>query len=282
MILSAENTLKLAKSIAQKSRQNILSFKKKQFSDGERYYRLQYRRKPKAIHLLGNITADPESLFELMSLAQAAEDNAIPIKNLCIPYMAYGRQDRVVKSGEAVLAKMISRMLRTVRTNKMIFVTVHSPAVQEMLIPYTEISPLSEMVDVNKYDIIIAPDGGARNRAMMVSEGQKVITIPKTRPVPGKVKRMKKNYPVRKKKLLIVDDMIDTGRTIASAADMLSAQGAEIIDVAAVHGVFSPPSKEILSTKSIRNIYVSDSIPQVGGKKIKVVSLASSLAREFK
>jgi len=280
MILSTANCLHLAKKVAKHRSESLIQFERKQFTDGEYHYRLDYGRAPKNVILMGNVTANPFSLFELQALARALKDNHIPVSTLCIPYLGYGRQDRRMKKGEAVMANLVAESVNLIRASRAVFVSLHSDAVRSMLRQHTELRPLPDIVAAEVYDVIAAPDKGAVIRAKEVAEGRKVIVMPKTRPAAGQVSReKKKDYPVKGKSVLIVDDMIDTGRTIATAADILKKQRAEYIDVAAVHGVFSEPSKKILETKRIRKIFIADTLPVAKNKKIKQISLSVSIAK---
>ena len=277
MIVTTQNCLHLARKVAAKGHDSLMKYEKKRFADGEYYYRLKYTKKPKSVALMGNIDANPESLFELLALAQALSDNKIVIKTLVIPYLGYARQDRLNKSGEAVLSKMITKSLNSIKAKKKIFIALHSDAVRRMLKGYSELKPLANMVDVDNYDIIVAPDKGAYKRAKSMANGKKVIVMPKSRPSADKVRRAKKKYNVRGKNILIVDDMIDTGRTIVSAAEVLKKQGAKKIDIAAIHGVLSSSSRKILSSKSINKIYITDTLP-IKNKSVTQVSIARLIA----
>lgn len=281
MIVSTTNCLHLAKKVAKKKGEGLLKYDKKKFADGEYYYRLRYTNKPRSVALMGNIEASPESLFELLALAQALVDNKIIIKSLVIPYLGYARQDRLNKSGEAVLSKMIINSLNSIKTKKKIFISLHSDAVRKMLRGYTELKPLANMVDIENYDIIVAPDKGAAQRARSIADGKKVIVMPKSRPSADKVRRAKKKYNVKGKSILIVDDMIDTGGTIVSAAEILKGQGAGNIDFVAVHPVLSSPSRKWLNTKAVNRIILSDSLHHYKSKKFKTISLASAIVREL-
>jgi len=130
-----------------------------------------------------------------------------------------------------------------------------------------------------RVDIIVAPDQGARRRAEEVAQGLPVITIPKRRPRRNIVARGEACYPVAGKRVLMVDDMIDTGRTIASAAALLKRQGAKSITVAATHAIFSAPSRAILAKAPIDGILVSDTLDTPVPRAVRVVSIARQLAR---
>lgn len=281
MILATKNCLRLARKIARHKNRRLLSYEVKQFADGEYYFRLKFLKKPASVILLGNITPAPYSLFELLALAQALRDSGIAIATLCIPYLGYSRQDRQSEKGEAVLARMIAEIVNCIPARRRVFVDLHSAALRAMLAPHAELPCLPEMLRrraAQKADIVVAPDEGARRRAESVAQGLPVITIPKRRPGHNIVARFDLRYPVAGKKVLMVDDMIDTGRTIASAATLLKQQGAKSITVAATHAIFSAPSRGILAKAPIDRIFVSDTLDTQVPRAVRVVSIARQLA----
>lgn len=281
MILSAKNCLHLATKLAKYTHTGLLGYEVKRFADGEYYYRLQYVRKPKSVILLGNITPDPASIFELLALAEALADSCIGIQTLCVPYLGYSRQDRQSEKGEAVMAHLVAEMLNRIPAKKRVFVDLHSDTVRAMLSPHTEVFCLPLIVQqplALGIDVVVAPDKGAQARAKRIAGDVPVITMLKHRPKHNIVERAPMSYPVKGKRVLMGDDMIDTGRTIASAAILLKRQGAKSITVAATHGIFSPPSDKILSSAPINKILAGDTLaPHVppGGR---VVSIARLLA----
>jgi ribose-phosphate pyrophosphokinase len=81
---------------------------------------------------------------------------------------------------------------------------------------------------------------------------------------------------------LLVDDLIDTGRTIRKAADALKAAGAIGVVVAATHAVFSPPAVELLNTPTIDSVVVTDTLPLPAEKrwdKLTILPIAPLIAR---
>ena len=281
MILTTKNCIHLAAKLATFKRIALLKYQVKQFADGEYYYRLQFSKKPKTITLLANVTPDPGSLFELLALAQAAQDSGITIGALCVPYLGYSRQDRQSARGEAVMARMIADTINRIPARRRVFIDLHSDAVRAMLGPHDEILCLpliTQALFAKGMDVVAAPDKGATARARHVAGDLPVITMLKHRPRHNVVERTHALYPVLGKRVLMVDDMIDTGRTIASAAHLLKKQGAKSIIVAATHGIFSAPSQKILSTAPIDKILVSDTLSQRAPLHARVVSIARHLA----
>jgi ribose-phosphate pyrophosphokinase len=81
---------------------------------------------------------------------------------------------------------------------------------------------------------------------------------------------------------LLVDDLIDTGRTIVAAAEALKAAGAIGVVVAATHAVFSDPATEILQSPFIDQVVVTDTLPLPPEKhwdRLTILPIAPLIAR---
>jgi ribose-phosphate pyrophosphokinase len=84
---------------------------------------------------------------------------------------------------------------------------------------------------------------------------------------------------------LLVDDMIDTGRTIVKGAEALKASGATSVIVGATHAIFSEPAVELLQSPAIDSVVVTDTLPLAPEKrfaKLEVLSIAPLLARAIR
>jgi len=84
---------------------------------------------------------------------------------------------------------------------------------------------------------------------------------------------------------LLVDDMIDTGRTIAKAAQALKDAGAISVIVAATHAVFSEPASTVLQSDFIDEVVVTDTLPLDVSKhwdRLRILPIAPLLARAIK
>ena len=86
---------------------------------------------------------------------------------------------------------------------------------------------------------------------------------------------------VEGKDCVLLDDMIDTGGTIAGAVRVLKEAGAKKVIIACTHGVFSDPARERLSECGAEEVITTDTLPQSteGWSNLKVLSIAPLLAR---
>ena len=112
---------------------------------------------------------------------------------------------------------------------------------------------------------VVAPDQGGIDRASDYAKavGQNdIVVIEKHRPADDQTEVVKISGPVEGRDLVLIDDMVQTGRTLMTAAAALKKQGAKDIYVAASHFVYSARALEPITTDAnIKKIYITNSIP---------------------
>lgn len=247
------------------------------FSDGEIFTKIEESVVDKEVWVLVSTQSPAENMLELFFLLDALQRGGARI-NLCITYFAYARQDRVEK-GEALSAEVISRIIALFPLQRICIVQPHSARLQNFL----SFQSL-DMVDffcrhAEGYDAIAAPDMGISHIARSVAEycKKELILIKKIRPKHEHVEIETIDGVIKGKKILIVDDMIATGRTLAQAAYAFKAQGAHSIAAAAVHGVFAPGSRQLLEQSPLEKIWITNTIFQEGSYKITIDDISEFL-----
>ena len=131
-----------------------------------------------------------------------------------------------------------------------------------------------------KYEdvVIVSPDHGSNTRAdLLVKElnGTKKVILNKHRPKPNLAEHLEVNVDeVKGKVCIIIDDIIDTGGTIISAADLLVRSGAKSVLVAATHGVFSPNSINKLRGSPLDDIVVTNTIEKRLPSEINITDIS--------
>ena len=110
--------------------------------------------------------------------------------------------------------------------------------------------------------ICVAPDvgGTARARALGKMLNVGLAIVDKRRPAPGKAEVMNVIGNVSNKTCVIVDDIIDSGGTIVSAAKILKEKGAKDVHVYVSHGVLSGNAVEKIKKSKIKNLVITDTI----------------------
>lgn len=278
-VICTEHSQVLATRVAQALDVKLVEVKYSRFPDGEHY--LQAGELDDETIIIGSIV-DNDALVQLLLLIDACDSSQC---RLVIPYMAYARQDKRFKNGEPLsaraVARAVSRGIKDVTT-----VNIHDPTVlQHFSVPARNISIAGEIgsylrtLDL-KDPLILAPDDGALKFAEGVASigGWEFDYLEKTRISGNEVLMAPKQLCAASRSVVIVDDIISTGGTIATASGMLYHQDAQEVYAACAHGVFTEGAYGRLISKKIRDVICSDTIERACSK----VSAAGQIAHAIK
>jgi ribose-phosphate pyrophosphokinase len=260
-VICTEKSPVLATQVAKALKTTVVDVKYSRFPDGEQY--LCAGAIDDEMVIVGSVV-DNDSLVQLMLLVDAC-DRAT--NRIVLPYMAYARQDKRFKAGEPISSRVVARALSQCVT-EVITVNIHE---KEVLKSFTvPAQNLSLAGDIGSYirtlhldnPLILAPDEGAMAFAEQVASagGWECDHLEKTRLSGVDVKMAPRQLSAQSRSVVIVDDIISTGGTIATAAGMLYQQGARDIFAACVHGVFTGGAYVRLMATGIRDVVCSDTI----------------------
>ena len=250
------------------------------FPDGERYVRLLDPVAGEHIVLVQTTHPDP-MIVEYFLLADAVRDAGATHLTAVIPYFGYGRQDKRFAEGEAVSAKTLAKHI-ALDADELLTMTVHNPDILAMFpVRAREVSgvpALGRYLKSAGVDLLLAPDDGA---VRLVKEAAAIAGTPydhldKERLDSYTVRVKPKELKVQGRSVAIVDDLISTGGTIATAAQELKAQGASRVLAACVHGLFVGRAKENL--KVCDEVVATDTVVSPYTK----VSVAPEFARALR
>ncbi len=225
---------------------------------------------------------DAESIVELLLLIDACEGSEV---TLVIPYMAYARQDKRFNAGEPISIRAIAAALSR-GVARIITVNIHEPEVLKYFsVPAENISiapAIGEYLAGTGIEdpLILAPDDGAWAfaKGVAAAHGWDCNYLNKTRHSGFEVSIEEKDVGVLGRHVVIVDDIISTGGTLATAAQMLAAEGAESISAACVHGVFSGGGYARLMAAGFRCVASSDTIE----RGCSLISAAPAIAEALR
>jgi ribose-phosphate pyrophosphokinase len=262
------------------------------FSDGEVRVEIGENVRGKDIYVLQS-TCPPvnENLMELLVIMDALKRASAQRINVIIPYYGYGRQDQKEKPRVPLSAKVVADLLSIAGAARVITIDLHADQIQGFFdIPVDHLLGTIVLGDALKEElqgneIVVAPDSGGAERARFFASRLKLdLALMDYRAENGTYPGIVGN--VKGKKVVILDDLVDTGRTILRTASAADAAGAETVDVCAVHPVLSGTSVEKIESSPVRKLMVTDTIPLSESakacKKIHTVSIAPLLADVIK
>jgi ribose-phosphate pyrophosphokinase len=242
--------------------------------------------------ILGTIAPPDDCLLSTLLLAETLKKERADRITALLPYLAYSRQDKE-KPGESLGTAWVGALLKSSGIDQILTVDVHSERDKQLFpIPLISLSTDNLFADAMKKHglvdaTIVAPDNGAIGRCEAV---KKAAGMPAGE-IPYFVKRRTEkgivHYgPIGKvgAKVVIVDDMIDTGETLVSACEKLKAAGTQEIYVLFTHGLFTGSSWLRLWSLGVKRMYCTDTVPLRSGidaANIAVLSVAPLIAQEL-
>ena len=233
-------------------------------------------------------------LMEQLIMVDALKRASAKRITAVMPFYPYARQDKKHRGREPISARLVADMFKTAGADRIMTVDLHTAQIQGFFdgpVDHLWAMPLlAEYVRDSYADrdlAVVSPDSGRVRLAEKWSEmlgGTPLSFIHKTRD-PLKPNQAVANRVVGEiagKTCVVIDDMIDTGGTIAGATKALLADGAADVIIATTHGVLSGPARERLSTCGAREVVVTNTLPIPEDKRfpqLTVLSIAPLLAR---
>ncbi|MEW6307462.1 MAG: ribose-phosphate pyrophosphokinase [Bacillota bacterium] len=229
-----------------------------------------------------------DSLMELLIMVDALRRASAKRVTAVIPFYGYARQDRKTRGREPITAKLVANLIATARAGRVLTVDLHAGQIQGFFdIPVDHLSAVPLLVDDFRARgladlVVVAPDLGGVQRARDMADRLDVgfAIIDKRRPEPGVAEVMNIIGRVQGKNVVMIDDMIDTGGTIALGAQVLREKGARAVYACCTHPVLSGPAPQRLAESVLEEVVVTDTIPLSPDQalpKVRVISLAPLL-----
>lgn len=256
----------------------------KHFSDGEIQINIEESVRGCEVYLIQS-TSEPanEHIMELLIMIDAMKRASAESINVIIPYYGYARQDRKARAREPITAKLIADLIETAGASRIITLDLHARQIQGFFdLPVDQLMGVPVLAEYFKKKlpteevIVVAPDNGGvgRARKMATILDAPIALIDKRRPKPNVSQVMNVIGDVAGKKVILIDDLIDTAGTLISAADALVDRGAEEIYACCTHPVLSGPAVERIKSSIIKELVITNSIYLPEGKQInKITSL---------
>jgi len=280
-----------AESAAKRAGAELVEAYAKTFPDGERYVRIdaQLAGRPVAVVYTG-FPGPSERLVEGMLLVEASRGLGAAAVVAAPLYLHYSRQDRRFLRGEPVSVKAALLALAAAGAGAVATVDVHKPASLEWFPgPVANIDPAPAFASALRPAVagdtvyVVAPDRGALGRAHRLAEelGAAFDYLEKRRDrVTGEVTLKPKTIDVQGATVILVDDIVSTGGTLAKAARLLLAQGARRVLAAVAHCLLVGNAVENLEDSGLERLYCTNTV-EPRWEKAEIVDIGPLLAEEL-
>jgi ribose-phosphate pyrophosphokinase len=236
-----------------------------------------------------------DNLMELLIMIDAIKRASAGRVTAVIPYFGYARQDRKAKARDPISAKLVANLITVAGADRVLTMDLHAPQLQGFFdIP---VDHLHGVRIISKYFkdhfdnmddvVVVSPDIGSVTRCRLFAEALEIplAIIDKRRPKANVSEVVNIIGEVRDKRIIMVDDLIDTGGTTLNAAKALIQFGAREVYACCTHAVLSGSAIEKLKSPEIKEVFVLNTIGLSEEKKIdkiKVLSVAPVFAEAIK
>ncbi|MDR2932380.1 MAG: ribose-phosphate pyrophosphokinase [Oscillospiraceae bacterium] len=213
-------------------------------------------------------------IMELLIMIDAFKRASAGRITAVIPYFGYARQDRKAKARDPISAKLVADLITTAGADRVLTMDLHAPQIQGFFnIPVDHLLSTPLLVpyfwklftpEDKSLVTVVSPDLGSVTRTRKFAEkfDAPLAIVDKRRPKANVSEVMNIIGDVRGRKVILVDDVIDTAGTLCHAADALvEIGGASEVYACAAHGILSDPAVELIEKSPIKKLVLLDTIP---------------------
>ena len=275
----------LGRKVADMLKSKIVSVIFKTFPDGESYLRLEGNIKDEEVVIV-QTTGPPQDMhiMHLFLMVDAAKNLGAERVIAVVPYLAYARQDKRFLPGEAISIETFIKLIEALGTDRFLTVNIHEEDVlKKFSIPAENLSAMTLLAEYFKNRGLVgafslAPDRGALDLA---EEADKVLGggcgwLRKERDrLTGEIRVEEKRFDVGGRDVIIFDDIISTGGTVAAAVKMLKEQGARRVYAACAHPLLVGEAQRKIMQSGPEEIVGTDCV----SSPVSMVSVAPLIAK---
>lgn len=292
-IFSGNSNKPLAQGIAKALGLELSKADVELFSDGEISVSIHESVRGSDVYIVQS-TSSPVNrhLMELLIMVDACKRASAGRITAVIPYYGYARQDRKSRARDPITAKLVADLIDASGADRVLTMDLHASQIQgffdvpvdhmlgaPILLPYFE----QRIADYHDEVVVMSPDLGSVSRTRVFAERLDVplAIVDKRRPKANVSEIMNIIGDVKGKRVILVDDMIDTAGTLCNAAAAAKERGAISVTAAATHGVLSGPAISRIENSDIDEVVILDTIELPANKriaKIRILSTAAVLA----
>ena len=263
----------LAIDIAAALESDLVGTESRTFANGEIYARFDESIRGSDVFIIQSHTSPiNEWLMEQLIMVDAAKRASAKRITVVAPFYPYARQDKKGRGREPISARLVADLFKAAGADRIMSVDLHAAQIQGFFDgPVDHLFAMPVLLEHFQAKLdpatltVVSPDMGRVRVADVWSDrmGAPLAIIHKRRDprVANEISVHEIVGEVEGRVCLLVDDLIDTGKTIVKASEALKAQGALRVVVAATHAVFSDPAVEILQSDFIDSVVVTDTLP---------------------
>ena len=286
MLLCFDDEQESGARIAQAAHLRLAIIERHRFPDGELKLRLPTEL-PEQLVILRSLVDPNQKLIELLLAAQTARALGARHLTLIAPYLAYMRQDLAFHPGEAVSQRVVGRFLAAL-FDALITVDPHLHRVTSLqqAVPVSQAivlsaAPLlSDLIATHrKNPLLIGPDAESTQWIALAAarHGFDHAVCQKVRHGDHAVELALPKRSVAGRQLVLLDDVVSTGHTIAQATQLLLAAGAASVDVAVTHAIFAGDAMGLILNAGVGKVWSTDCIAHTSNTVSMSASIATAL-----
>ena len=298
IVFSISGNKKLAKEVANTLNCEFGRVYKKTFADGEIMVKSGSDVKDKDVIIIQSTSKNVnEELFSLLLLLDSIKRAGAKSIKLFMPYFAYSRQERVSWTNEPVSCEVVARIVDTANFDDLTCFDLHHPLIEDFFKHKITNKPTTKLFaayyeqylrehHINKKNVVVvSPDHGSNLRVEMLAKelgNVGIVILDKVRPQPNRAEHLDIDGKlVKGKTCILIDDIIDTGGTIASASALLHRKGAQNVLISATHAVLSKGCLRRLKQSKVEDLVVTNTIEKKIDKSVKVLDILPLVLEEI-
>ena len=242
----------------------------RQFSDGEIQINIEESVRGYDIYIIQSTSYPVNNhLLELLIMVDACQRASAHTVNVVLPYFGYARQDRTAAPREPITAKLVANMLVKAGVDRVVTLDLHAVQVQGFFdIPVDNLFTIPLFADhyikqglTGSDVVVVSPKNSGVKRARNLAEylDAPIAIIDYAQDDASR----DEGYiigDVKGKKAILIDDILNTGKTFSEAAKIVQRDGATEIYAVSSHGLFVKGAAELLDQAPIKEILVTDSV----------------------
>jgi ribose-phosphate pyrophosphokinase len=274
MVFSGRAHPELAQEVADLVGTELVPSSMYEFANSEIYVRYEESVRGCDAFVIQSHTAPiNEWIMEHLIMVDALKRASAKRITVVMPFYGYARQDKKHRGREPISARLMADLFKTAGADRLICVDLHADQIQGFFdgpVDHLMAMPILADYVMDKYGdqrlAVVSPDAGRIKVAERWASrlgGVPLAFIHKTRDIdrPNETVANRVVGDVKGRMCVLVDDMIDTGGTIAKAADALMDDGAAGVVIAATHAILSDPAVDRLKNSPAQEVVVTNTLP---------------------